>query len=113
MADIPWFTQKANKASARDLHCSRRPQAPSRTTEGAPPWAPSRVSLRSLGRKVNSEGLCTPGSQPEKERERERKKNDMGLPSFGEQGLQLYFHRELLYFKLYIENNGRCRIMQG
>ena len=36
-ADIPWFTQKANKAPARDLLCSRRPQAPSRITEGAPP----------------------------------------------------------------------------
>ena len=81
--------------------------------EGAPPWALSQVGLRSLGRKVNSEGLCTPGSQPEKERERERKKNNTGCPSFGEQGPQLYFHKELLYLKLYIENNERCRLMQG
>ena len=29
-ADIPWFMQKANKAPAWDLLCSRRPQAPSR-----------------------------------------------------------------------------------
>ena len=36
-ADILWFTQKANKAPARDLLCSRRPQVPSRITEGAPP----------------------------------------------------------------------------
>ena len=36
-ADIPWFTQKANKAPARDLFCSRRPQVPSRIEEGAPP----------------------------------------------------------------------------
>ena len=36
-ADIPWFTQKANKAPAQDLLCSRRPQAPSRIAEGAPP----------------------------------------------------------------------------
>ena len=65
--------------------------------EGAPPWAPSRVGLRSPGRKVNSEGPYTPGDQPEKEREREKgrkrkreKKNDMGRPSFGEQGPQLF-----------------------
>ena len=36
--------------------------------------APSREGLRSPGKKVNSEGLCTPGDQPEKEREREREK---------------------------------------
>ena len=34
-ADIPWFIQKANKAPARDLLCSRRPQAPSQIAEGA------------------------------------------------------------------------------
>ena len=34
-ADIPWFTQKANKAPARGLLCSRRPQVPSRWGEGA------------------------------------------------------------------------------
>ena len=33
------------------------------------------------------------------------KKNDMGRPSFGEQGLQLYFQHGLLYHKLYIEDN--------
>ena len=36
-ADIPWFMQKANKAPARDLLCSHRPQASSRIVEGAPP----------------------------------------------------------------------------
>ena len=25
-------------------------------------------------------------------------------------GPQLYFQRELLYLKLYIENNGKCRV---
>ena len=34
-ADIPWFMQKANKAPAQDLLCSRRPQAPSRWGESA------------------------------------------------------------------------------
>ena len=49
---------------------------------------PSREGLRSLGRKVNSEGLCTPGDQPEKERERERerkRKKDMGTRALMEQ----------------------------
>ena len=35
---------------------------------------PSREGLRSLGRKVNSESLCAPGDQPEKEREWERER---------------------------------------
>ena len=103
--------QKANKAPAWDLHCSRRPQVPSQIAEDAPPWAPSQVSLRSPGREVNSEGPCAPGSQAEKKEE--EGKNDTGRLSFGEQGPQLNFHRELLYLKLYIENNGRCRVMQG
>ena len=34
-ADILWFTQKANKAPARGLLCSRRPQVPSWWGEGA------------------------------------------------------------------------------
>ena len=37
--------------------------------------APSQEGLRSPGRKVNSESLCAPGGQPEKEREGERKKD--------------------------------------
>ena len=101
--------QKANTAPARDLLCSHRPQAPSRIAEGAPPWVPSLVGLRSPGRKVNSEGPCAPGNQPEKEKERERKK-DMGRPSFSEQGPSLYFQRELLYPELYIKQSEKCRV---
>ena len=33
-ADIPWFMQKTNKAPARGLLCSQRPQVPSRWGEG-------------------------------------------------------------------------------
>ena len=50
----------------------------------------SRESLRSPGRKVNSESLCAPGDQPKKEREmgregeRERKK-DTGTKALMEQ----------------------------
>ena len=36
-ADIPWFTQKANKAPVQALLCSRRSQAPSQIAEDAPP----------------------------------------------------------------------------
>ena len=45
------------------------------------------MGLRSPGRKVNVEGPCVPGNQPEKENEREKeaRKNDTGRPSF-EQG---------------------------
>jgi len=47
---------------------------------------PSREALRSPGRKVNSEGLCAPGGQPEKEREKEReRKKDMGTRALMEQ----------------------------
>ena len=49
---------------------------------------PSPEGLRSLGRKVNSESLCSLGDQPEKEREgeRERKKEkDMGTRALMEQ----------------------------
>ena len=56
---------------------------------------------------MNSEGPCAPGNQPEKEKERERKK-DMGRPSFSEQGPSLYFQRELLYPELYIEQSEKC-----
>ena len=49
---------------------------------------PSGEGLRSPGRKVNSESLCAPGDQPEKEREgdreRERKK-DTGTRALMEQ----------------------------
>ena len=47
---------------------------------------PSREGLRSLGRKVNSESLCAPEDQPEKEREREsERKQDMGTKALMEQ----------------------------
>ena len=52
---------------------------------------PSREGLRSLGRKVNPEGLCAPRDQPEKERDRERGEGekegnqDMGTKALMEQ----------------------------
>ena len=55
---------------------------------------------------MNSEGLCAPGDQPEKEKER---KNDTGRPSFSERGPPLYFQRELLYPELYIEQSEKMQ----
>ena len=40
-------------------------------------------------------------------------KNDMGRPSFGEQGPQLYFQQGLLYYKLHIDDNRGCEVMQS
>ena len=53
------------------------------------------------------------GIQPEGER-----KNDMGRPSFGEQGphfiFQSSFYTFYIFYKLSIEDNGgRGRVMQG
>ena len=42
-----------------------------------------------------------------------KRKNDMGRPSFGEQGPYLYFQQGLLYPKLHIEDNRGCEIMQS
>ena len=42
-----------------------------------------------------------------------KRKNDMGRPSFSEQGPQLYFQQGLLYHKLYIEDNRRRETMQS
>ena len=47
-------------------------------------------------------------TQPEVER-----KNDMGRPSFGEQGPKLYFRQGLLYPKLHIEDIRGCEFMQS
>ena len=60
------------KKVSRQENCSvyvghRYPLEPER----APPWAPSRVGLRSPHRKANIESLCVPRDQPEKEREGE------------------------------------------
>ena len=54
--------RKPIKPLTWDLLCSRRPQVPSRWGEDCP------------GKKVNSEGLCAQGDQPEKRRERERER---------------------------------------
>ena len=42
-----------------------------------------------------------------------RKQEQHGETKPDEQGLQLYFQRELIYPKLYIEDNRGCRVMQS
>ena len=50
------------------------------------------MGLRSPGKKVNSESLCTPGDQPEKRRERKKeRKNDTERPSLGGTGSAALF----------------------
>ena len=48
---------------------------------------------------------CPEGRTEKTRREKETRKNDTGRPSF-EQGLWLYFQRELIYLKLCIEDNA-------
>ena len=95
--DLPWFTQKAIKAPGMELALFTEAAGALSVGWGRrtppPRWrcrAPSRLGLRSPGKKVNSESPCAPRSHPERrtEREKERKgkKNDTGRPSFGERG---------------------------
>ena len=65
---------------------------------------------------MNTEGPCAPRGQPEKEskREKERKRElTRGSQAMIRGGPKLYFPRELVYLKLYIENNGKYKVMQG
>ena len=54
-----------------------------------------------------------------RERERIERQNDMREPGFRGTGLgpdpgpSLYFSGKLLYFKLYIEINGKYKVMRG
>ena len=55
--------------------------------------APSQEGLRSPGRKVNSESLCAPGDQPEKERERNQDTGTKALMEqrcFNQHGVGIY-----------------------
>jgi len=71
------------------------------------------VGLRSPGRKVNAEGPCAPGNQPEKEKKR---KKDMGRPSFCEQDPHFIFQSSfytLSCAKRIMGWEERGRVMQG
>ena len=76
-ADIPWFTQKANKGPDKGLGLFMEAAGTL-----SPEWrrrAPSRSGLRSPGRKVNAESLYGPRDEPEEEREGEREKEWHGV----------------------------------
>ena len=79
--DLPWFTQKANKAPGTELALFTEAAGALSVAWGRrtpPPWwrrrAPSRSGLRSPGKKVNSESPCAPRSHPERRTEREKEK---------------------------------------
>ena len=78
-ADIPWFTQKANKAPRQgtcSVHVSCK-YSPSLRRE----WrcrAPSHSGLRSPGRKLNTESHCAPRVQPGKENKRKKERKTHG-----------------------------------
>ena len=93
--DLPWLTQKANKAPGTELALFTEATGALSVGWGcrmpAPWWrcrAPSQSGLRSPGKKMNSESHCAPRSHPERrterEKERKEKKNDTGRPSFSE-----------------------------
>ena len=66
------------------------------------------MGLRSQGRKVTSEDPTPQGVSLKIKR-----KKDTGRPNFSERGPKLYFPGKFIHLELYIENNGRCRVMQG
>ena len=87
--DIPWFTQKANKAP--DTGLALFTEVSGALSMGRRRRALSRLGLRSPGKKVNSESLCAPGNQPKKkgEREKERHRDE----SSGEMGSAALFSK--------------------
>ena len=86
-----------------------------------PGWrcrAPSRLGLRSTGKKVNSESPCAPRSHSwkknrEREKERKGKKEWHGETKLQWARLITLFSKELLYLYLYIEGNERCKVIQS
>ena len=73
--------------------------------------APSREGLRSPGRKVNSESLCAPGDQPEKEKEGERKRDKgtralMEQRGFNQHGVGIYTVFSSAQFSCSVESDS-------
>ena len=67
---------------------------------------PSQEGLRSLGRKVNSESLCAPGDQPERERERKKDTGTRALMEqrcFNQHGVGIYTVLQGSYFQIKIK----------
>ena len=84
-ADTPWFRQKANKAPARGLLCSRRPQAPSQWGEVAERLL-QRVLVAQAGKWTQKASALQGIYLKERERVKERKrKQDTGAKALMEQ----------------------------
>ena len=83
-----WSVQDGRLCCTQDLRLSRRHRVPSQG--GWRHRAPSRESLRSLGRRVSKTGLCAPRNQPRRVRERERKK-DTGPKLWWSKGALMIF----------------------
>ena len=84
---INWFSWKTNKTSRKEV-CTIyvRPQAPAWIVEGAPPWAPSCVGLRSQGKYVYMVSLRAPGGNSAWKREGGRgRKRERGCRHDGSQ----------------------------
>ena len=109
-ADIPWFTQKANKAP--DMGLALFTEATCALWMERRCRASSQLGFRSPGKKKWTQrasvlkGICLRKREKEKE-------NVMGRPSLGETGLQLYFQKGLLYPELHISRSERYKVMQN
>ena len=118
---VTWFTRKTNKTLKQEISTIFiRPLAPTWIGEGAPPWAPSHVGLRSLASKYTWWDFTLQlGILPEMERDREGKREreevDTGGARFPrnqfqklvwETGPSFTVRKIFLNLWLYIEFNG-------
>ena len=67
---LPGLCRKPIKSLTQDLHLSQRHRHPLEGMKAQSAF--SRESLRSPGRRVSKMGLCAPGNQLKREREKER-----------------------------------------
>ena len=107
------YMENQENSETRSLHHLRRPPVPAWIVEGAPPWAPSRVDLRSQG-KINRIGE-PPRSRWEFRQERgEREKTTREKPVFPGIGpISLFFRSTLILLVIHLGINVRHRVTQG
>ena len=110
---ITWFTWKTNKTPRQGVFTVyiRHRRLPGLLEE----WrhkVPPRSDLRSPG-KIRRLGEFPRSRWEFSQKRREREKMTRGKPVFSGTGLFLYFPRPLLYFKSYIEINGKYKVTRG
>ena len=93
------------------MHHLHGPWAPTQIAESAPPWAPSRVDLKSQGK------ISRLGEHPhsrwefsQKNREQERMTHDAGESVFAETDPFSLFSGLLIYLLLHIETNENFKV---